>query len=179
MAEWGIDLSREFPKPLTDQAVRAADVVITMGCGDACPFHPGKRYEDWQLRDPAGRPIEVVRGIRDQIDARVQQLLGELVAASGERRISGQRLARRLMGSQLRSGRLLARLRWRAVDLIGPAPAARCRGCPRRLSRVLCWAAVHGSASSAINSPRCRRDSPVKPGWQSAARAHVGLGTHA
>ena len=83
MAEVGIDLSREFPKPLTDQAVRAADVVITMGCGDACPFYPGKRYEDWQLQDPAGQPIEVVRGIRDQIDARVQQLLTELVPASG------------------------------------------------------------------------------------------------
>jgi arsenate reductase len=81
MAEVGIDLSREFPKPLTDQAIRAADVVITMGCGDACPFYPGKRYEDWQLQDPAGQPVEVVRGIRDQIDARVRQLLAELVPA--------------------------------------------------------------------------------------------------
>jgi arsenate reductase (thioredoxin) len=81
MAEVGIDLSREFPKPLTDQAVRAADVVITMGCGDACPFYPGKRYEDWPLQDPAGQPVEVVRGIRDQIDARVRQLLAELVSA--------------------------------------------------------------------------------------------------
>jgi arsenate reductase len=81
MAEVGVDLSREFPKPLTDVSVRAADVVITMGCGDACPFYPGKRYEDWQLQDPAGQPVEVVRGIRDQIDARVQQLLGELVSA--------------------------------------------------------------------------------------------------
>jgi arsenate reductase (thioredoxin) len=82
MAEVGIDLSREFPKPLTDDFVRAADVVITMGCGDACPIYPGKRYEDWQLQDPAGQPIEVVRGIRDQIDGRVQQLLGELVPAT-------------------------------------------------------------------------------------------------
>ena len=79
MAELGIDLSRELPKPLTDQAVRAADVVITMGCGDACQIYPGKRYEDWQLQDPAGQPVEVVRGIRDQIDARVQQLLAGLV----------------------------------------------------------------------------------------------------
>jgi protein-tyrosine-phosphatase len=79
MAEVGLDLSREFPKPLTDQAVRTADVVITMGCGDACPIYPGKRYEDWQLQDPAGQPVEVVRGIRDQIDARVQQLLAGLV----------------------------------------------------------------------------------------------------
>ena len=69
MAEWGIDLSREFPKPLTDEFVRAADVVITMGCGDACPIYPGKRYEDWELEDPAGQPIEVVRRIRDDIDA--------------------------------------------------------------------------------------------------------------
>ena len=83
LAEWGIDLSREFPKPLTDQAVRAADVVITMGCGDACPIYPGKRYEDWQLQDPAGQPIEVVRGIRNQIERRVRQLLGELVPEYG------------------------------------------------------------------------------------------------
>jgi arsenate reductase len=82
MAEVGLDLSREFPKPLTDQAVRAADVVITMGCGDACPIYPGKRYEDWELQDPAGQPVEVVRGIRDQIDARVQQLLTELLPAT-------------------------------------------------------------------------------------------------
>jgi arsenate reductase (thioredoxin) len=78
MAEVGIDLSREFPKPLTDESVKAADVVVTMGCGDACPIYPGKRYEDWELQDPAGQPVEVVRRIRDDIDARVQQLLGEL-----------------------------------------------------------------------------------------------------
>jgi arsenate reductase (thioredoxin) len=83
MAEVGIDLSRELPKPLTDASVKTADVVITMGCGDACPIYPGKRYEDWQLQDPAGQPLEVVRGIRDQIDTRVQQLLGELVPAAG------------------------------------------------------------------------------------------------
>jgi protein-tyrosine-phosphatase len=82
MAEVSIDLSRKLPKPLTDRAVRAADVVITMGCGDACPIYPGKRYEDWQLQDPAGQPIEVVRRIRDDIDTRVQQLLSELVPAS-------------------------------------------------------------------------------------------------
>jgi arsenate reductase (thioredoxin) len=81
MDEWGIDLSREFPKPLTDEFVRAADVVITMGCGDACPIYPGKRYEDWELQDPAGQPVEVVRRIRDDIDTRVQQLLAELVPA--------------------------------------------------------------------------------------------------
>jgi protein-tyrosine-phosphatase/DNA-binding transcriptional ArsR family regulator len=81
MDEWGIDLSREFPKPLTDEFVRAADVVITMGCGDACPIYPGKRYEDWELQDPAGQPVEVVRRIRDDIEGRVQQLLGELVPA--------------------------------------------------------------------------------------------------
>jgi arsenate reductase len=83
MAEVGLDLSRELPKPLTGQAVEAADVVITMGCGDACPIYPGKRYEDWPLQDPAGQPVEVVRGIRDQIDHRVRQLLAELVPASG------------------------------------------------------------------------------------------------
>ena len=82
MDEWGIDLSKEFPKPLTDEFVRAADVVITMGCGDACPIYPGKRYEDWELEDPAGKPVEQVRVIRDDLDARVQQLLAELVPAS-------------------------------------------------------------------------------------------------
>jgi arsenate reductase (thioredoxin) len=81
MDEWGIDLSQEFPKPLTDEFVRAADAVITMGCGDACPIYPGKRYEDWELDDPAGQPVEVVRRIRDDIDLRVQQLLAELVPA--------------------------------------------------------------------------------------------------
>ena len=81
MAELGIDLSKEFPKPLTDESVRAADVVVTMGCGDACPIYPGRRYEDWELQDPAGQPVEVVRRIRDDIDTRVQQLLGGLVPA--------------------------------------------------------------------------------------------------
>ena len=76
--EWGIDLSQALPKPLTDDAVNAADVVVTMGCGDACPVYPGKRYEDWELQDPAGQPVEVVRRIRGDIDARVQQLLAEL-----------------------------------------------------------------------------------------------------
>jgi protein-tyrosine-phosphatase len=80
MAEIGVDMSQEFPKPLTDEVVRAADVVITMGCGDACPIYPGKRYEDWQLDDPAGQGIEAVRRIRDAIDARVQRLVGELLA---------------------------------------------------------------------------------------------------
>jgi arsenate reductase len=82
MDEWGIDLSQEFPKPLTDEFVRAADAVITMGCGDACPIYPGKRYEDWELDDPAGQPVEVVRRIRDDLDLRVQQLLDELAPAS-------------------------------------------------------------------------------------------------
>jgi len=81
MNEIGIDLeaSRATPKPLTDETVAGADVVITMGCGDECPFYPGKRYEDWQLDDPAGRPLEVVRTIRDQIDGRVKALIAELL----------------------------------------------------------------------------------------------------
>jgi arsenate reductase (thioredoxin) len=82
MAEWGIDLSREFPKPLTDEVVQAADAVVTMGCGDACPIYPGKRYLDWELEDPEGKPVEQVRVIRDQIDRRVQALLAELVPAA-------------------------------------------------------------------------------------------------
>ncbi|GAA3515329.1 arsenate reductase ArsC [Actinocatenispora rupis] len=78
MAEIGLDLSREFPKPLTDDAVRAADVVVGMGCGDACPVYPGRRYLTWELPDPAGRPVEQVRPIRDEIDRRVRALLAEL-----------------------------------------------------------------------------------------------------
>jgi arsenate reductase len=78
MAEVGIDISGEVPTRLTDDAARAADVVVTMGCGDACPVHPGKRYLDWELPDPAGRPLEEIRPIRDEIDARVRALLAEL-----------------------------------------------------------------------------------------------------
>jgi protein-tyrosine-phosphatase len=79
MDEVGVDMSNEFPKPLTDEVVRAADVVITMGCGDACPVYPGKRYEDWALDDPAGQDLETVRRIRDEIDRRVETLVAELV----------------------------------------------------------------------------------------------------
>ena len=81
MAEVGVDISAEYPKPLTDEFVRASDVVITMGCGDACPIFPGKRYLDWELDDPAGRSIEEVRPIRDELDRRVTALLAELVGA--------------------------------------------------------------------------------------------------
>jgi arsenate reductase (thioredoxin) len=77
MAERGIDISGEFPKPWTDEIVRAADVVITMGCGDACPVFPGKRYLDWQLDDPAGKSVEDVRPVRDEIERRVRGLLDE------------------------------------------------------------------------------------------------------
>ena len=80
MQEVGVDMSEEFPKPLTDEVVRAADVVITMGCGDACPIYPGKRYEDWTLDDPAGQDLDAVRRIRDEIDERVQRLIAELLA---------------------------------------------------------------------------------------------------
>ncbi len=78
MKERGIDISREYPKPWTNEVVRAADVVITMGCGDACPVFPGKRYEDWTLDDPAGRDVAEVRSIRDEIEYRVLRLLDEL-----------------------------------------------------------------------------------------------------
>ena len=78
MAEVGIDITAEFPKPWTDEIVRAADVVITMGCGDACPLYPGKRYEDWELDDPAGQDVAAVRPIRDEIRARVETLISSL-----------------------------------------------------------------------------------------------------
>jgi arsenate reductase (thioredoxin) len=78
MAEVGVDITDEFPKPWTDEVVRAADVVITMGCGDACPIYPGKRYEDWELEDPAGRTVADVRPIRDEIRGRVEALLTSL-----------------------------------------------------------------------------------------------------
>jgi len=79
MGEIGLDISREFPKPLTDDFVRAADVVITMGCGDSCPIYPGKRYEDWELDDPAGQDMDAVRRIRDEIDVRIRSLVEDLV----------------------------------------------------------------------------------------------------
>jgi arsenate reductase len=80
MQEIGIDMSRERPKLMTDDAVQTSDVVVTMGCGDACPVYPGKRYEDWRLDDPAGKSLEEVRPIRDEIDRRVKALLAELVS---------------------------------------------------------------------------------------------------
>jgi protein-tyrosine-phosphatase len=79
MEEVGVDLSEEFPKPLTDEVVDAADVVVTMGCGDACPIYPGKRYEDWTLDDPAGQDLAAVRRIRDEIDERVRLLVDQLL----------------------------------------------------------------------------------------------------
>jgi protein-tyrosine-phosphatase len=79
MAELGIDISAEVPKGLTDEAVREADAVVTMGCGDACPVYPGKRYLDWELEDPAGKSLEDVRRIRDEIDRRVRALTDELL----------------------------------------------------------------------------------------------------
>ena len=79
MAELGIDIAAEQPKVLTDQAVRASDVVVTMGCGDTCPYYPGLRYEDWELEDPAGQGLEGVRPIRDEIRTRVERLLSVLV----------------------------------------------------------------------------------------------------
>lgn len=81
MAEVGIDITGEYPKPWTDEIVRAADVVVTMGCGDACPVFPGKRYENWELPDPAGQDVVAVRPIRDDIEERVRRLLGELDVA--------------------------------------------------------------------------------------------------
>src|SRR6185369_8208575 len=83
LEELGVDVSEQFPKPLTDEVVRAADVVITMGCGDACPVYPGKRYEDWELEDPAGKDLATVRRIRDELDRRIQKLIAEL-APDGE-----------------------------------------------------------------------------------------------
>jgi protein-tyrosine-phosphatase len=82
MAEIGIDISKEYPKPWTEEIVQAADVVIRMGCGDACPLYPGKRYEDWELEDPAGRSVEAVRPVRDEIGARVRGLLDSLGVAT-------------------------------------------------------------------------------------------------
>lgn len=78
MAEVGIDITGEFPKPWTDEIVRAADVIVTMGCGDACPIFPGRRYENWELPDPAGQSLEAVRPIRDEVEKRVRRLLDQL-----------------------------------------------------------------------------------------------------
>ena len=78
MSEAGVDLDKEFPKPLTDEVVREADAVVTMGCGDACPIYPGKRYEDWEIEDPADLDLDGVRRVRDEIERRVGKLLGEV-----------------------------------------------------------------------------------------------------
>ena len=83
LEELGVDMGEAFPKPVTDDVVRAADVVITMGCGDACPIYPGKRYEDWTLDDPARQDLETVRLIRDEIDTRVRMLVSDLLAQEG------------------------------------------------------------------------------------------------
>lgn len=85
MAEVGIDIAQEFPKPWTNEIVQAADVVVTMGCGDSCPLFPGKRYEDWELEDPAGQGVAAVRPIRDEIEQRVRQLLTSLAIPLGAR----------------------------------------------------------------------------------------------
>ena len=82
LAEIGVDTTEEFPKPLTDDVVREADVVITMGCGDACPIYPGKRYEEWVVDDPAGQDLATVRRIRDEIDSRAQTLVAGLLEES-------------------------------------------------------------------------------------------------
>lgn len=84
MAEVGIDISSYRPQRWTDDMVRAADVVVSMGCGDTCPVYPGKRYEDWELTDPSGQPIEVVREVRDDIKARVEELLRSLQVSAGD-----------------------------------------------------------------------------------------------
>lgn len=83
MAEVGIDIAQEYPKPWTNEIVQAADVVVTMGCGDACPLFPGKRYEDWELEDPAGQSVDAVRPIRDDIERRVRELLASLAVVTG------------------------------------------------------------------------------------------------
>ena len=79
MAEVGINIANEYPKPWTHEVIQAADMIVTMGCGDSCPIFPGKRYEDWELTDPLGKPVEEVRAIRDEIKQRVETLLAELV----------------------------------------------------------------------------------------------------
>jgi protein-tyrosine-phosphatase len=86
MSELGIDVSKEFPKPMTDEVVRAADAVVTMGCGDACPIHPGKRYEDWEVDDPAETDLDGVRRIRDDIGERVERLLAKITTPAAAAR---------------------------------------------------------------------------------------------
>jgi L-amino acid N-acyltransferase YncA/protein-tyrosine-phosphatase len=106
MREVGIDITGETPKILTTDSVAGADVVVTMGCGDSCPFYPGKRYEDWQLTDPAGQPIEVVREVRDEIKARIEALVAELLGTTGP--ISSQPMSSQPMSSQPMSSRSMS-----------------------------------------------------------------------
>jgi Low molecular weight phosphotyrosine protein phosphatase len=106
MAERGIDISREYPKPRTDEVVRAADVVVTMGCGDACPIFPGTRYENWELDDPAGKTVEEVRLIRDEIERRVRHPLDQLdVPVTDSAAATRRRLLRLLVVNGAGNGR--------------------------------------------------------------------------
>ena len=102
MAEKGIDISKELPQPWADEIVRAADVIVTMGCGDACPVYPGKRYVDWELDDPAGKPLDDVRPIRDDIERRVRGLLAELVRTRGHEAAGPRRRVHRRVCPRLR-----------------------------------------------------------------------------
>ena len=147
MAEVGIDIAREFPKPWTDEIVRAADVVVTMGCGDACPLFPGKRYEDWELDDPAGQGVDAVRPIRDEIGRRVRALLAELGAT--DRRLS-QRASVDLGASALDGDDVAPHI----VELADPAAYAHHPECQRARARQG-WRRSPGTRRTGWS--RCRR----------------------
>ena len=161
MTELGVDMSEEFPKPLTDEVVRAADVVITMGCGDACPIYPGKKYEDWELDDPAGQDVATVRRIRDELDTRVRALVDDLLHTAIEIAAAGAEPGR---GSD-RDVR--ARLRRLRRDH-GRRKDRRARPCRRR-DHVR--ARDHGD--DLRRRPRLRR--PLQPRRHALVRAHPAL----
>ena len=125
MSEVGIDISQEFPKPWTDEFLGAADVVVTMGCGDACPLVPGKRYEDWELEDPTGKSLEQIRPIREAVKERVETLLGQIL-------VSGVMCPDGCSHSGPRADRHHSH---RGVRATSPIPSHERRTCPERLRR--------------------------------------------
>jgi arsenate reductase len=147
MTELGIDLSKEFPKPMTDEVVKAADAVITMGCGDACPIYPGKRYEDWEVDDPAEADLAGVRRIRDDIDERVRRLLSDVTATADvqacRRGVGGRRPQRHRLGD-------MDAKQWLATyaDNLGVAPPT-----ADELEAVLDLAAEAAHASERFAAP--------------------------
>ena len=176
MDEVGVDISKEFPKPLTDEVVRAADAVITMGCGDACPIYPGKRYEDWDLEDPAGKDLETVRRIRDEIRERVEALIG---GPDRSGRTDGESAVAVGINGFGRMGRLALRAAWGWPELTF-AHVNELHGDAATAAHLLKFDSIHGrwdrnvggdDASLAIDGESIGYSGETEPGEGAVGRA--------